>query len=105
MRALIVTKLKFFIPIQEMPALVQAFADWREKYRDNMESFEFFIGGGGCGIVNFPDESAMHQFWLEYPFGFFSDTEVHPIVQGDAALAQFQGMIAAMSQQAAAAAA
>jgi hypothetical protein len=40
---------------------------------------------------------------LEFPFSFFSDTDVLTLIPGDAALAQFQGMITAMSQQAGAA--
>jgi hypothetical protein len=99
MRVLVMVRPKFPVPPEQLPGMVPAFEAWRERYRDRMESFDFFVGGGGCGIVNFPDELSLNQFYLEFPFSFFSDTEIIPLIPGDAALAQFKGAVQAMMGQ------
>jgi hypothetical protein len=88
-----------------VPALTEAMMAWRDRYREHFESFDFFVGGGGCGIVNFPEEPALNLFYLELSFSYFCDTDTDVLtpIPGDAALAQFQGMITALSQQAVAA--
>jgi hypothetical protein len=65
-----------------------------------MESFEFFTAGGcGCGIVNVPDDATLARMFMEYPFGPFSDTELHPIIDGDTALADFRAMLSQMGSE------
>lgn len=46
MRALVISRQKFQAPIEVFPAAMQAFADWRDRYRQHMESFSFFSAGG-----------------------------------------------------------
>jgi muconolactone delta-isomerase len=90
-RVLVVSRPQFFVPPDQFPVLFDAFADWRERYRGSMESFEFFAGGGGgFGVINVPDEAALNQMMLEYPFLPFSDIEVRPLLDGDAALGQWR---------------
>jgi hypothetical protein len=56
-----------------------------------MEVFEFFAGaGGGFGIVNLEDEAALNLMFVEYPFSPYSEITLHPIVDGDTALRQWQ---------------
>lgn len=72
---------------ERFPALLEAFADWRERYRDSMEAFEFFAGSsGGFGILNVPDEETLSRVMNEYPFSLFSKITVRPILDGDMAL-------------------
>ena len=53
--------------------------------------FWFFSdGAGGGGIVTAPDDEALAQMFLEYPFGPFSDVRLTPIVDGDAMLGRWR---------------
>ena len=45
MRIFVMSQPKFPVPPDQVPALIQGFAAWREKYRPVMESFDFFAGG------------------------------------------------------------
>ncbi len=77
------------MPPEMMPATLQAFKAWRDKWRSKMEIFEFFASGtGGWGVANTADEKELSQMMLEYPVGAFSSVEVIPTVEGDDALAR-----------------
>jgi hypothetical protein len=80
--------------------MLEQFAAWRDGYRDRMESFEFFIRGGGFGIVNFADEAELRQMMLEYPFFITGKVEVHVIMDGDEALRQTREALARMAARA-----
>src|SRR5215218_6742877 len=68
-RVLVESRPKFPIPQEQFPALLEAFAGWRERHRPIMEAFWFFSdGAGGGGIVTAPDDEALAQMFLEYPF-------------------------------------
>ena len=98
MRALIITRQKFPVAQAEFPGIMQAFAAWRERYKPMMEKFEFFASGnGGCGIVNVPDDQTLARIFMEYPWGSYSENEIHPILDGDIALAMWQEMISQMT--------
>src|SRR2546428_38784 len=45
MRVVVISRPKHQLKAEEMPMLFQGFSAWREKYRDQLESFEFFLGG------------------------------------------------------------
>ena len=68
MRAMVITRPQSPPPLDLLPALFDGFAEWRERYRDRMESFEFFAGGGGgFGVVNVADEATLNQMMVENP--------------------------------------
>jgi hypothetical protein len=90
---------RFPISPEQMPMMLEQFAEWRDRYRDKMESFEFFITGGGFGVVNVNDERELNQMMLEFPFAFTDELEVHPVVDGDAALKQAREAMAQMMAQ------
>jgi hypothetical protein len=91
MRALVLVEPLFPIPPEMFPGLLDAFADWRERHRQSMESFEFFVGGGGgFGVVNVPDEVTLNRMMVEYPLTPYSDIKVRPVLDGDTALAQWR---------------
>jgi hypothetical protein len=97
MRVLVLVRPLHFIPPEHLPGMIQGFVAWREHYREQMEVFEFFAGGGGgFGVFNVPDEATLHQAFIEYPFSPFSDIEFRPILDGDTALQQWQAAIRAM---------
>jgi hypothetical protein len=62
MRVLVLVEPRFPIPPEMFPSLLDGFAAWREQYRNSMESFEFFAGGGGgFGVINAPDEASLNR--------------------------------------------
>ncbi len=98
MRVLVLARPKHFVPPEQLSTLIQAFADWRERYRSQMEGFEFFAGGGGgFAVLNVSDEATLHQIVLEYPFNVFNDLEARPILDGDTALRQWQDALQSMA--------
>jgi len=75
-------------PPEAIPLLLEAFRGWRERWRPKMEAFEFFVTGGGWGVVNTVDETELSQCIMEFPFGPFSAVQARPTVNGDEALAR-----------------
>jgi hypothetical protein len=91
MRVLTMVQPRFFIPPEALPGLIAGFVAWRERYLGNMEAFEFFAGSaGGFGILNVPDEATLSRMFIEYPFSPYSQIEHRPLLDGDAALRQWQ---------------
>lgn len=99
MRVMVLVEPQFAVPPEQFPALIQSFVAWREKYRNRMEAFEFFAGSaGGFGILNVADEGTLNQIMMEYAFSPYSHIQVRPILDGDAALAQWQQAVQQMGQ-------
>lgn len=97
MRVLILSRTKHLVPREELPVLISALATWRERYREHVEVFEFFTaGGGGCGIINAPDDATLAQMMMEYPFGRISTVELYPIVNGDDMIKRWQEALASL---------
>lgn len=97
MRVLIMSRPKHPAPFEMLLPLMDAFAAWRERYKPIMESFDFFVsGGGGCGIVNAPDDDTLAQMMMEFPWAGFSDTDVLLLVDGDKAMVQQRAVFAQM---------
>ncbi len=88
MRALIVDRgPRFQTPPEHLLALWDEFAQWRNRWREKMESFQFFVAGwGGFAVVDVTDETELQKMILEYPFSSFSELDVRPIMDGDEAL-------------------
>ena len=98
MKVLVTARPKFPIPPDQFGALTQGFVAWRERYRPKMESFYFFAGkGGGCGILDAADEAELSQIMLEWPFAFFSEIDIEPVVDGVVGLKQLQAAVQAMA--------
>ena len=98
MRVLVLVRPQFPTPPEQMATLIPAMVQWRERSRPYMESFDFFAGSqGGCGILNVPDEATLNQVMLEFPFALSSTVEVHPLLDGDVALGQYQQLLQTMA--------
>jgi hypothetical protein len=90
MRFIAITRLISPVPPEQLPSIMERFAEWREQYRDHLQSFEFFAGSsGGFMVINVADEVMLNQLMAEYPFLNYLDIEVRPIIDGDTALAQW----------------
>ncbi len=89
-RFIAITRLLSPVPPEQLPSLMERFADWREQYREHLESFEFFSGStGGFMVLDVPDEVVLNQIMAEYPLVAYLDVEVRPIIDGDTGLAQW----------------
>ena len=99
MRVLVTSRPAHPVPMEMLPTIFQLFSAWRERHRASMESFYFFAsGGGGCGVFNTPDETALAQIIIEYPFGPFSDVKTEPIVaDGDVGIKMFGAFLQQMA--------
>ncbi len=85
--ALIVEPGEFPPPFDQMPMLLQGFADWRSRWKEKMAVFAFWAGRpGGLGILAVDDERELSQMMFEFPFTPYSNIDVRPIVDGDDAL-------------------
>jgi len=98
MRFAVIVRPKHQLRPEEMPMVHQAFSAWREQYRDRMDVFEFFLGGGGFGIVDVDDAEELNRMLLRNPVVFIGETEVLPILDGDVALRQWGEAIQEMLQ-------
>ncbi len=97
MRVLVIGTPKFQIPQEQLLEVTEGAIAWSERHRDSIEVLGTFVGGGGFGIINVPDEETLNQIVIEMPFSWFSDVTVRPFVQGDAGLRQWQQAAQAMS--------
>jgi hypothetical protein len=89
-RFVVITRLLSSVPPEQLPSIMERFAEWRAQYAEHMQSFEFFAGGGGAFMVlDTPDEIVLNRIMAEYPFAAYLDVEVRPIIDGDTGLAQW----------------
>jgi hypothetical protein len=80
---LVLVEPRFLIPPEVFPFLLSEFAAPREQYGNSMESFEFFVGGGGgFGSINTPEKVSLNRMIVEYSFTPFSETTVRPRLGG-----------------------
>jgi hypothetical protein len=97
MRFLVISRPTHPIPAEQLGPLLAAFKAWRAQHRKAMEGFYFFAGGdGGCGIVNVPDEQALHVLMSSYPYTNTSHIEVRALVDGDWAIGMWEEMLKSM---------
>ena len=97
MHVLVIGTPKFQVPPEQLPGVVEGALAWSERHRDSIEFFGSFVGGGGFGVLNVPDEETLNQIVIEMPFSWFSDVQVHPFVDGEAGLRQLQRALQAMA--------
>ena len=92
---------RFPVPPEQMPAIWEQFIQWRERWREKMESFEFFADGeGGFGVMNVADENELQQMMIEYPFSMLDNVELRIVVDGDVSLERFRQAIEQMAADA-----
>jgi hypothetical protein len=73
---------------------------WVEKYRNRFSTLEFFVGGGGLGVVDVGDSAELHRMTSENPFTPFSEVEIRPVVEPGEAMAILSEAFAARAQAA-----
>jgi hypothetical protein len=75
-----------------------AMGQWVEKYGDRFSTLEFFVGGGGFGVIDIDDSAELQRIAAENPFTQFSEVEIRPVVEPGAALAILGEAMAAQAQ-------
>jgi hypothetical protein len=78
--------------------LMGAMGQWVEKYGERFSTLEFFVGGGGFGLIDIDDSTELQRIAAENPFTPFSEVEIRPVVEPGAALAILSEVFAAQTQ-------
>ena len=73
-------------PPEEMPELLQRMGEWLSEYGSRMSVIEFFVGGGGFGVIDIADSAELHRITAANPFTPFSEVEIRPVVQPQQAM-------------------
>jgi hypothetical protein len=95
MRFLFITRPQFPVPPEQVPALIDGFVAWWDRYRDRWQGVGFFVDSdGGGGVCEVADEAEFHQMILEWPFAQYSKNEGHVLLDMDTALSQWQALLA-----------
>jgi uncharacterized protein DUF3303 len=77
-------------PPEQIPDLVQAMGDWMQRHGDRFEATEFFVAGGGFGIVDTDDAETVQRLIAENPFTPFAEIEIRPLIDPQKALGILQ---------------
>jgi muconolactone delta-isomerase len=77
--------------------LMAAMGKWLEKYDTQFEMLEFFVGGGGFGVVDVDDSADLQRMTAEHPFTQFSEVEIRPVVKPGVAMAIVNEALAALA--------
>jgi len=84
-------------PQEAVPLLMGALAQWVEKYGERFSTLEFFVGGGGFGVIDVDDSIELQRIAAENPFTPFSEVEIRPVVEPGAAIEVLSEVMAAQA--------
>jgi muconolactone delta-isomerase len=90
MRFAIVYRPKNPPPPDQLPGMLQAMAEWMQRYANRVEGVQFFVGGGGYGTIETDDSEELARLIAEHPFTQYSEIEVRPLIDPQAALGILQ---------------
>jgi hypothetical protein len=77
-------------PPEQISDLVQAMGDWMQRHGERFEATEFFVGGGGFGIIDTDDPDLVQRLIAENPFTPFAEIEIRPLIDPQTALGILQ---------------
>ena len=84
MRFLVTTNGQYPVPPEQLPAILTAEREWRDRYADRLEAYGSFVGpAGGYGIVDVADAGVLSEMVASHPFSPFCETTVRPITEFD----------------------
>ncbi len=99
MRFLVITNPKHPVPPELAVVLSDAMLGWMTKIKESGKLETLFgytgIPGGGC-ILNVDSAEEANSIILEFPFGPFSDVQVHVVVDPFESVKQFKQIAQAM---------
>lgn len=100
MRVAVIYRPKNTPTLEAFPMLLGGMGQWLERYGDRFSTLEFFVGGGGFGVIDIDDSAELHRIAAEHPFTPFSDVEIRPVVEPGTAMEILSETIAARTQAA-----
>jgi hypothetical protein len=80
MRVAVIYRPKDPPPLEAMPMLMGALGEWVQKHGPRFSTIEFFVGGGGFGVIDLDDSGELQRLMAENPFTPFSEVEVRPVL-------------------------
>jgi muconolactone delta-isomerase len=95
MRVAIIYRPKSPPPQEALPELLQRMGGWVEKYSNRISPLEFFVAGGGYGVIDVDDSAELHRILAEHPFTPFADVEIRPVLSPAEAMANLREAAAA----------
>ena len=101
MRFLVVTKAREAFPPEMAPMMMQAMRAWVDEHRaaGRMEQVWGFAGmPGGGGIIDVESLEELDGVMAGFPFGGFSEVQVHGLVDIDGALDRFEEVMQNMME-------
>jgi muconolactone delta-isomerase len=67
-------------PPEQVSEMAAATGEWMQRHGGELESIEFFVAGGGIGIIDTDDASVVQRLIAENPFTPYSDIEIRPLI-------------------------
>jgi muconolactone delta-isomerase len=84
MRFLVTTASKFPAPPEQVPGILAAERQWRDRYAEQLQEYGSFIGpAGGYGIVEVDDAGKLSEMVASHPLSPYCETEVRLITDFD----------------------
>jgi hypothetical protein len=85
-------------PLEAIPMLAAGLGQWLENYGKRFSTIEFFVAGGGLGVIDIDDSAELNRMTAENPFTPFSEVEIRPVVDPSVALATMAEVYAARAK-------
>jgi muconolactone delta-isomerase len=79
---------------ENLPSLVAAEKEWRNRYADRLDAYAWFANGGGTGIIDVDDAETLFQAINEHPFCPYTKVDVRPLVDAEAAARLMEATLA-----------
>jgi muconolactone delta-isomerase len=87
MRFAIIYRPKHPAPQDQLPDLLKGMGEWMQKHGGRIEGTQFFVDGGGYGTIDTDDVGELSRLISEHPFTPYSDVEIKPVIDPEAAMA------------------
>jgi hypothetical protein len=96
MNVLVVATPRHPVPPEQLGPMVDGALAWYDRYKDRLQAFGNFPGGGGFAVLDVDSAETMNQMVLEMPFSFVSEVTIRPFVPGDAGFRQVKEALASI---------
>ena len=100
MRVAVIYRPRSAPPVEQLPMLVAGLAQWVEQHAAKFSTLEFFVAGGGFGVIDVDDAADLNRLTAENPFTPYSEVEIRPVLDPRAGLATLAELASAHEQAA-----
>ncbi len=90
MRFAIIYRPKHLVPQDQLPEMLKGIGEWMQKHGSRVEGTQFFVGGGGIATIETDDPGELVVLMTENPFTQYSDVEIRPLIDPEAAITVLQ---------------